>query len=89
MNEKMYHEAEKIAGGCPIEAGLMLKLADNECEHGRLPGDRTEPCGCFGGVELTVLDVFKRAPRRRRRRRVAKLDLVTEGGNAPELPKVA
>lgn len=32
---------------CPIEAGLLFKLADNECSHGRLPGDRTRPCGCW------------------------------------------
>lgn len=32
---------------CPIEAGLQGKLADNECRHGRLPGDRTQPCGCW------------------------------------------
>lgn len=24
-------------------------LADNECKHGRLPGDRTDPCGCWPG----------------------------------------
>lgn len=22
-------------------------LADHECTHGRLPGDRSEPCGCW------------------------------------------
>jgi len=22
-------------------------LADDECEHGRLPNDRSDPCGCF------------------------------------------
>lgn len=24
-----------------------LRPADSECEHGRLPGDRTPPCGCW------------------------------------------
>jgi hypothetical protein len=23
-------------------------LADNECRHGRFPGDLTPVCGCFG-----------------------------------------
>lgn len=27
------------------EAGV--RMADFECPHGRLPGDRSEPCGCF------------------------------------------
>ena len=31
---------------CPIEAGLLGRLADHECPHGRLPGDRTPKCGC-------------------------------------------
>lgn len=35
--------------GCPIEAGLILRLADNECVHGRLGGDRTPVCGCHPG----------------------------------------
>jgi hypothetical protein len=34
-------------GGDPIESGAWGKLADNECKHGRLPGDSTEPCGCW------------------------------------------
>lgn len=37
-------------GPCPIEAGMLLSLADHECEHGKLPGDRV-PCPiCHGGV---------------------------------------
>lgn len=26
---------------------LQSTLADNECRHGRLPGDRTPSCGCW------------------------------------------
>ena len=26
---------------------LLPALADFECEHGRLAGDPTEPCGCW------------------------------------------
>lgn len=65
MSEATYRRAEKAAGGCPIEAGLLLRLADNECEHGRLPGDRTEPCGCWGVAAVTLLDVFRDAARPR------------------------
>ena len=32
---------------CPIEAGLLGRLADHECRHGRLPFDRTPSCGCW------------------------------------------
>lgn len=27
--------------------GPLIPMADDECEHGRLPGDRTAPCGCY------------------------------------------
>src|SRR4051794_13128557 len=37
----------RTAGLCPIEAGVLGRLADNECRHGRLTGDRSAPCGCF------------------------------------------
>jgi hypothetical protein len=43
-----YRAAERLAGGhCPIEAGLICRLADHECRHGRLAFDRTAPCGCW------------------------------------------
>lgn len=42
-----YARALEAAGACPIEAGTFGRLADNECGHGRLPFDSTEPCGCF------------------------------------------
>ena len=34
-------------GRCPIEAGVLGRLADHECRHGRLPFDRTPACGCW------------------------------------------
>jgi hypothetical protein len=37
----------ECAGRCPIEAGVLGRLADHECRHGRLSGDRTPPCGCW------------------------------------------
>lgn len=37
-------------GQCPIEAGLVGNLADNECRHGRLPNDRSPECGCWKPV---------------------------------------
>ena len=43
-----YRAAMHEAGGyCPIEAGVVGRLADHECDHGRLPGDRTPRCGCW------------------------------------------
>lgn len=43
--------------------GLLspTRLADDECVHGRLPGDRTAPCGCFDlsleeSQSLTILE---------------------------------
>lgn len=35
------------AWGCPIEAGSIGRLADNECKHDRLAHDSTPPCGCW------------------------------------------
>ena len=29
------------------EAAIVSQSADRECEHGRLPGDATPPCGCW------------------------------------------
>lgn len=43
-----YRAAAKVSGGaCPIECGTFGRLADNECRHGRLDGDRSTPCGCW------------------------------------------
>jgi hypothetical protein len=43
-----YRRLTAEAGGvCPIEAGFIGNLADNECKHGRLAGDKTPPCGCW------------------------------------------
>jgi hypothetical protein len=43
-----YAEATAKCGGCcPIEAGLLGRLADCECRHGRLAFDRTAACGCW------------------------------------------
>lgn len=52
-----YEHASRAAGGCAIEAGLVLPLADHECGHGRLPSDESAPCGCWPGErpKLTVL----------------------------------
>lgn len=43
-----YIQACENAGNvCAIEAGVFGRLADNECPHGRLPGDKSDPCGCW------------------------------------------
>jgi hypothetical protein len=68
-----YRAAERLAGGrCPIEAGLICRLADHEC-HGRLAFDHTAPCGCWpeeGAVVRPLPQVAVR-PKRPQRRRVA------------------
>ena len=51
-----YYAAMAACGGrCPIEAGLLGRLADNECRHGRLPFDRTPACGCWPQEGAAVL----------------------------------
>jgi hypothetical protein len=37
----------ECGGRCPIEAGVLGRLADHECRHGRLHRDRIKPCGCW------------------------------------------
>jgi hypothetical protein len=51
-----YRAAMAESGGrCPIEAGVLGKLADHECRHGRLPFDRTPACGCWPQEGAAVL----------------------------------
>ena len=62
-----YHAAmAACGGGCPIEAGLLGRLADNECRHARLPFDRTAACGCW--PQEVRRYSRSRAPARRRAR---------------------
>lgn len=52
------HHAAAMAecgGRCPIESGALGRLADYECRHGRLPHDRTPPCGCWPGEGAVVV----------------------------------
>lgn len=53
-----YRAATAQCGGrCPIEAGVLCPLADNECHHGRLAFDRTPACGCWpeeGAAVITL-----------------------------------
>jgi len=42
-------------GRCPIETGMIGRLADHECLHGRLPFDRTPAWGCWPQEGATVL----------------------------------
>ena len=60
-----YRAAMSESGGCcPIEAGLLGRLADHECSHGRLPFDRTPPCGCWPqeGAAVITLPRLREAP---------------------------
>jgi hypothetical protein len=43
-----YRELHAQIRQCPIEAGFMFALADNECPHGNLPSDKRIECTCWG-----------------------------------------
>jgi len=58
-------------GSCPIEAGVLGKLADHECRHGRLPFDRTPPCGCWPQEGAALLAIPRRRPALSSTRRAA------------------
>ena len=59
----------ECCGRCPLEAGVLGRLADNECRHGRLPFDRTRPCGCWpeegAAVSALIRPVEDQVVRRR------------------------
>ena len=55
-----YRAAMRLGGGCPIEAGLLGRLADHECAHGRLPGDGTPKCGCWAQEAAPVIQLRDR-----------------------------
>jgi hypothetical protein len=77
-----YRAAERLAGGrCPIEAGLICRLADHECRHGRLAFDRTAPCGCWHeeGAVVRPLPEASGSSTRRTRGRVA----ASQAGQGP------
>ena len=59
----------ECGGRCPIEAGVLGRLADHECRHGRLAWDRTAPCGCWpeeGAVVLALSRPVEQPPVERR-----------------------
>jgi hypothetical protein len=59
----------EVGGRCPIEAGVLGRLADHECCHGRLAWDRTAPCGCWpeeGAVVLALSRPVEQPPVGRR-----------------------
>jgi hypothetical protein len=68
-----YRAAMHAAGGdCPIEAGVLGRLADHECDHGRLSGDLTRRCGCWPQESAPVIALPQRArPQRPPARRQA------------------
>jgi hypothetical protein len=68
-----YQKGLRQTGGrCPIEAGVAGRLADHECHCGRLPFDRTPPCGCWPQEPAALVTLLTRssatasAPPRRR-----------------------
>ena len=59
-----HRAAERLAGGrCPIEAGVIGRLADHEYRHGRLAFDRSAPCGCWPEEDAFVHALPKPAVR--------------------------
>ena len=57
-----YRAAMRHAGACPIEAGVLGRLADHECAHGRLPGDRSPKCGCWVQEDASVTPLRNAPP---------------------------
>lgn len=57
-----YRAAARHAGGCPIEAGVLGRLADHECRHGRLAGDPTPTCGCWPHETATIIALARPTP---------------------------
>ena len=51
---QVYRDLEQRYRCCPVEAGFIGDLADHECQHGRLPGDKGPSCGCWPEEELTL-----------------------------------
>ena len=56
-------ELAQCGGRCPIE-GVLAKLADHACRHGRLPFDRTAACGCWAQEGAAVLALPRLRPAR-------------------------
>ena len=63
--------ALQTGGACPIESGVLGRLADNECAHGRLAGDRCAKCGCWPQENAPVIALTQRARPPRARRKAA------------------
>jgi hypothetical protein len=61
----------ECGGRCPIEAGVLGRLADHECRHGRLPYDRTPACGCWPQEGAAVLGLRQRQSASSSERRAA------------------
>jgi hypothetical protein len=58
-----YRAAQQITGGaCPIEAGILGRLADHDCRHDRQPGDPGPPCGCWPEEGASVIALPGSAP---------------------------
>ena len=51
-------------GRCPIEAGVLGRLAEHECRHGRLHFDRAPACGCSAAGRRRRLTLPRRGEER-------------------------
>jgi hypothetical protein len=52
----------QTGGRCPIAAGVAGRLTDHGCRCGRLPFDRTPPCGCWPQEPAAVVTLSARSP---------------------------
>lgn len=76
MGQPSYSARYRVAmaqcgGSCPIEGGVLGRLADHECRHGRLAFDRTPVCGCWSQEGAAVLALPRHAAARATDRRAA------------------
>ena len=53
--EFLLEQLDRPAPRPPADLHLEARDAAWECKHGRLPGDRTEPCGCWAQEPAPVV----------------------------------
>ena len=61
----------ECGGRCPIEAGVLGRLAAHECRHGRLAYDRTPACGAAPQEGAAILGLPRRHASFNSKRRAA------------------
>ena len=46
------HDSDRAGDELWARLHASFSDAELECEHGRLPGDKTAPCGCWAGEDM-------------------------------------